>query len=169
MKKILYLMVGLPGSGKTTFAKQLVKILDNTDYVSRDDIRFRYFKENNVTFNKEFFTYEKQVCDEFYSTLAKSIQEGHDVIADATHLTRKSRSKTIANVKKYLEQDISVMIIYLNIPYKNCFVRNNKRQGFALVPTQELEKMNNNFETPDKNIERNIDHIFEIKEEDLLC
>lgn len=36
----LFIMMGVPGSGKTTLAKKLVEDKPNTIRVSRDDIRF---------------------------------------------------------------------------------------------------------------------------------
>ena len=39
-KNILYIMIGAPGSGKTTIAKNTCSAQDNTIHISRDEIRF---------------------------------------------------------------------------------------------------------------------------------
>ena len=57
-KNKLYVMIGVPGSGKSTFIKNNKKEKDI--YVSRDQIRFKYLKEG-----EPYFTHEKQVFKEF--------------------------------------------------------------------------------------------------------
>ena len=51
-KPILALMVGIPGSGKTTFAKKFCKYFHYT-YISRDDIRFSKIEDKDDYFDKE--------------------------------------------------------------------------------------------------------------------
>ena len=52
----LYVLVGCPGSGKSTWAK---KHLADTYYVSRDEIRFGLLKAGDDYFSHEDEVYEK--------------------------------------------------------------------------------------------------------------
>ena len=61
---ILYIMCGVPGSGKSTWARE--HLTDNDVYVSRDDIRFSFLKEGDDYFSKE---------DMVWDTIVKSINE----------------------------------------------------------------------------------------------
>ena len=40
MKSTLYVMIGVPGAGKSTFARNVLKNINNAMYVSRDSIRY---------------------------------------------------------------------------------------------------------------------------------
>lgn len=57
MKKI-YLLCGIPGSGKSTWAKNHLD--DNSIWISRDLIRFSMVSEE-----EEYFSKEKEVFKEF--------------------------------------------------------------------------------------------------------
>ena len=56
MKKILYIMCGISGSGKSTFVKNNLK--ENEVWISRDKIRFSLVKENEKYFSKENLVYK---------------------------------------------------------------------------------------------------------------
>ena len=61
MKNKLYVICGVPGTGKSTFCKNhLTMFGDNVKYVSRDDIRFSIVKEN-----EEYFSHETEVFNKF--------------------------------------------------------------------------------------------------------
>ena len=51
MKKHLYLMMGVAGSGKSTYAKNILK--DGDIYISRDEIRYSLLTEEDDYFAKE--------------------------------------------------------------------------------------------------------------------
>ena len=53
MTKTLWLMCGAPGSGKSWFAKNILKTDDTWQYISRDEIRFSLIKEGEDYFGKE--------------------------------------------------------------------------------------------------------------------
>ena len=46
----LFLMMGIPGSGKTTWTSKYLRKLDK--YVSRDEVRFSMVAENEEYFSK---------------------------------------------------------------------------------------------------------------------
>ena len=88
MKNKLYIMCGIPGSGKSTYAKTY---LTNTLYVSRDEIRFKLVKED-----EDYFSKENEVFDTFIAKINEGLRQSLDVVADATHLNSKSRLKLLA-------------------------------------------------------------------------
>ena len=66
----LFIMMGVPGSGKTTLAKKLVEDKPNTIRVSRDDIRFSLLEKGDEYFAKEdkvfkTFTYTIKIWSGF--------------------------------------------------------------------------------------------------------
>ena len=140
MKKHLYLMMGVPGSGKSTYAKNILKYGDI--YVSRDEIRYSLLTDED-----DYFAKENEVIKTFIESIDKSlVMEEYcgDVYADATHLSPKGR----AQVLKQLKNKDRVSVIYLDIPLNVILERNAKRTGRALVPEDVVRRMYNSIQLP---------------------
>ena len=142
MKKHLYLMMGVPGSGKSTYVKNILK--DGDIYISRDEIRYSLLTEED-----DYFAKENEVIKTFIDNIDKSlINEEYcgDVYADATHLSPKSR----AQVWNKLNNKDKVSVIYLDIPLNIILERNAQRKGRALVPENVVRRMYNSIILPTK-------------------
>lgn len=142
MKKHLYLMVGVPGSGKSTYAKNILKYGDI--YISRDEIRYSLLTEED-----DYFAKENEVIKTFIDNIDKSLVNEEycgDVYADATHLSPKSR----AQVLNQLKNKDKVSAIYLDIPLDLILERNAQRKGRALVPENVVRRMYNSVILPTK-------------------
>ena len=139
MSPRLYILCGLPASGKSTFAWNFIK---NNDirYVSRDEIRFSMIKEN-----EEYFSHEKEVFKKFAGTIAQTLIDGFDVIADATHLNRISRDKLIRAIDQYTIE-YTITYIVLETSLETCMKRNTLREGRARVPDSVMKSMAENWE-----------------------
>ena len=142
MKKHLYLMMGVPGSGKSTYAKNILKYGDI--YISRDEIRYSLLTEED-----DYFAKENEVIKTFIDNIDKSLVNEEycgDVYADATHLSPKSR----AQVLNQLKNKDKVSAIYLDIPLDLILERNAQRKGRALVPENVVRRMYNYIILPTK-------------------
>lgn len=140
MKNKLYIMSGVPGSGKSTFANLY---FPGAVYVSRDEIRFNLVKEN-----EEYFSREDEVYDTFINKIKKALNENKDVIADATHLNQYSRLKLI-KLSGVDPEKTEIVVIFMRIPLKECIARNEKRKGTrSYVPPSVIAKMFKNLRTP---------------------
>lgn len=140
MKKHLYLMMGVPGSGKSTYAKNILKYGDI--YVSRDEIRYSLLTDED-----DYFAKENEVIKTFIESIDKSLgmeEYCGDVFADATHLSPKGR----AQVLNQLKNKDRVSVIYLDIPLNVILERNAKRAGRALVPEDVVRRMYNSIQLP---------------------
>ena len=87
----LFILCGPAGSGKSTWLANV--FMQNWDksmsvIISRDEIRFSILAEDEPYFSKE-----DQVYREFIWEIYNSLKNGEDVVADATNLNDKSRSK----------------------------------------------------------------------------
>lgn len=140
MKKHLYLMMGVPGSGKSTYAKNILKYGDI--YISRDEIRYSLLTDED-----DYFAKENEVIKTFIESIDKSLgmeEYCGDVFADATHLSPKGR----AQVLNQLKNKDRVSVIYLDIPLNIILERNAKRTGRALVPEDVVRRMYNSIQLP---------------------
>ena len=142
MKKHLYLMMGVPGSGKSTYVKNILKYGDI--YVSRDEIRYSLLTEED-----DYFAKETEVIKLFIQTINEALVNRDyqgNVYADATHLSPKGR----AQVLNQLKNKNKVSVIYLDIPLNIILKRNAQREGRAFVPEKVVRRMYNSIILPTK-------------------
>lgn len=124
----VHLMIGIPGSGKTTFVKKLKRTVKGKNYqlVSTDVVR-----KNNPGID------EKEVWPYVYKTAAEYLNQGIDVIFDATNTTPKVRDRLKDNLKQYIET-FDIIAYYFPTDYKICtqrvIERNKKRNALYLPP-----------------------------------
>ena len=140
MNNTLYITVGLPGSGKSTYAKNFIKDKD-IEYLSSDSLRAVYGKsEEDQTVTPLVFGHIKRKVDEF-------LKDGKNVLVDATSVNRKERSDYINTAKKY---GAKVVAIVFKMDRQGLIDRNKKRgeQGGRVVPDFVIDKMLNKFEEP---------------------
>ena len=140
MNNTLYITVGLPGSGKSTYAKEFIKGKE-IEYLSSDSLRAVYGKdETDQSVTSIVFGHIKRKVDEF-------LKDGKNVMVDATSVNRKERSDYISTAKKY---GAKVVAIVFKMDRQGLIDRNKKRgeQGGRVVPDWVIDKMLNKFEEP---------------------
>ena len=121
----LYVMIGVAGSGKSTFAKQI----PCASRVCPDSIRKEWFgdeacqKEPERVFERAYKTTEDLLCCNF------------DVIFDATNTTAFARKKLLNRVDGITCRKVAV---YLNTPLDECKRRNVQRE--RKVPDAVIER-----------------------------
>ena len=93
MKHILIVMIGVAGIGKSYLAKHILDTHEDCTIVSRDAIRFAKLQDDD-----DYFKYEDEVEANYYNAISAAIQTHEYVIADATHITKKSRRKLFSNI-----------------------------------------------------------------------
>lgn len=130
-KKTLIVMMGLPASGKTTYAKSIAQKHKKVKYISRDEIRFNFLKNKESYFAKEKIVY-KTLIKEIKNALSK---DNEIVIVDATHINEASRNKLFNNINNsIIENEAVVRFYYIDTPIEECIKRNEKREGMLKVP-----------------------------------
>ena len=127
----LFMMIGAPGSGKSYFAKEKLRpLIENCDYVSRDEIRFSLMKDGDV-----YFAHERETYNIFIKSISDSLMSSRNVIADAIHINWPSRRKLINNLKKIINLDgIDVVPVMVSCSRETALKRNSGREGLACVP-----------------------------------
>lgn len=137
---VLYVMVGIPGSGKSYIADILAKEI-NGAVVSRDAIRFNCLNEED-----EYFAKEKEVFKEYLNEIQYYLDIGKSVIADATHLNAPSRIKLLSNL--YFTEEDYIVPMVIRTPFEVCSERNAQRTGRSRVPDDVLKSMYDSLTDP---------------------
>ena len=140
MNNTLYITVGLPGSGKSTYAKNFIKDKE-IEYLSSDSLRAVYGKsEEDQSVTSFVFGHIKKKVDEF-------LKDDKNILVDATSVNRKERSDYINTAKKY---GAKIVVIVFKMDRQGLIERNKKRgeQGGRVVPDWVIDKMLAKYEEP---------------------
>jgi len=119
-KQVLYIMVGLPYSGKTTLTKELVNRF-GFEVVSMD----KTIDEENldpVTMTQEDWNI---VYSHGYKKLKKLLLDGKTVILDLGNLKRSERDTARAIAEKI---NVPSKLIYINVPVEEIKDRRQKNE-----------------------------------------
>lgn len=97
---ILYVLVGIPGSGKSTWVENQEWAKDCA-YISTDKLVEEEAKRKGSTYNEVFHDYMKEattlMCEEVIAARASN----QNIIWDQTSTTVKSRAKKLRMLSKY--------------------------------------------------------------------
>lgn len=120
---VFMMLVGLPGSGKSTFAE---KMKDKFDVHSSDAIRLEMFgDETDQTHNNEVF-------NELHKRVNESLKNHRSCIYDATNISRKYRKSFLKTIEKfdYVKKIACVFATDIEV----CLERNSNRS--RVVPEE---------------------------------
>lgn len=126
----LFITVGIPGSGKSTWTKNHLR---TAVYVSTDAIRKEINEDETSQKNANV------VFDIFHDRIKKALRDGKDVIADATNISRRSRK----NLLNLVHNGIKAYALWFDVPVNIALKRNACRKRH--VPESVIFRMQNNL------------------------
>lgn len=130
-----FVMIGIPGSGKSTKALELSKKY-NAEIFSSDKIAFEMYGHNNINNGKEVFK-------EMNRRIEEALKDGKNVIFDSTNTKIPARNRRIELAKKYKCEKIGV---WMKTDFKECYKRNRARE--RKVPGWRIAQIINSFQEP---------------------
>lgn len=117
----VYVLVGLPGAGKTTYAKTMLK---NTVILGTDMIRKEYYGKEMTPRGYV------RVRRELVRRVAKATAAGRDVAVDCTNLTKKRRRRLLLA----LPEGCRVIAVWIKTPLIQALKNNAARSRHVPVP-----------------------------------
>lgn len=133
----IYIMVGLPASGKSTYADKLCK--ENPDIIIHSSDKLReelYGDENTQEHNADLFV-------ELHRRIKRDLSAGKSVIYDATNINKKRRRAFLSELKNIKCKKVCVCIA---TPYELCLKYNKERNRY--VPEDVIKRMYMNWCPP---------------------
>lgn len=112
-----HLIMGLSGSGKTTYAKNIVNLRGGV-LLSSDSLRNEYYGDESVQDNPSFI-FEQMRIRTLYA-----LKDDKDVVYDATNLSAKRRK----NLLKQLPKNIVKVCHCILTPLETCIENDKKRE-----------------------------------------
>lgn len=129
------MMIGIPGSGKSTFAEKIAKD-ENAIVISSDNLREELFdnvwefKKNNLLFG------------EMFQRTHTYLSQGKSVVFDATNIRRSQRKQILKKFKPYYKE-----CYYLKTPLEKVLRQNLMRNRH--VPEEVIVRMYNRIQEPE--------------------
>ena len=122
MEKTLAIIIGIPGSGKSTFYRE--RLADDYVRVNLDTLKTRHQEELLIT---------------------ECIREGKSFAVDNTNPTRADRQRYIP-----LAQSAGYRIVgyFMESKIKDCMERNDKRTGKERLPAKAVAAISNQLQMP---------------------
>lgn len=136
-----YILVGAPGSGKSTWGKKIAQNNPNLVRLCPDEFRAKFgWGEGDQSVSPQAFAATR-------SGMETALKEGKDVLIDATSMNRKSRKDFVDIAKKHNAKKIAVVF---EATRETLIERNKKRgeEGGRVVPTDVIDRMLGKYEVP---------------------
>lgn len=125
---------GLPASGKSTYAKNLLKKEQGRwKRINRDDLRAMFDESTYSKDNEDFIRLAQD------NLIVAALNDGYDVIIDNTHLVPNTLKK-LHNLLSSVG-DVKVIEKAFNVSITECIQRNAQREGRARVPDKVIHDM----------------------------
>lgn len=141
--KTFILLSAIPGSGKSTWAKNYQKQHPNTYIVASDDVRAR------VAGSMVNFEHEPEVWKTFLEDIhAYGEIEDVTVIADSTNLKNEYRRYYLQQTPEF---DVH-KLVYFHIPFDICKIQNKMREKQRIVSDSGMESLISEFEEPTQDV-----------------
>lgn len=135
--QFFYMMVGLPGSGKSWYAEHK---LPNAVIYSSDAIREELL--GDVSDQSQ----QGLVFQTLHDCVLNGLRSGLDVGYDATNINYKRRREFLQRVKALNIPNLKTVCVFLAPPYARCVERNANRD--RIVPESVIARMYQSFDIP---------------------
>lgn len=132
-----FMMVGLPGSGKSSFIKTLM-IQDRLSVHSSDELRVEMFGDiDEQTKNHLLFK-------ELHKRIINDLKAGKHTLFDATNINKKQRKRFLNLISSI---DCKTICVFMNTDIGECKRRNQLRE--RKVPDHVIMRMADQLQIPD--------------------
>lgn len=135
-KPVLYMFVGLPGSGKSNYTRKLAKKTGSSVH-SSDNIRKELYGDERIQGDGN------AVFNILHSRVKEDLREGKSTIYDACNISYKRR---MAFLQELNNIPCKKVCIFIATPFEKCLENNAKRERH--VPIEVIKNMLKHFDTP---------------------
>lgn len=141
----LWMLVGMPGSGKSTWVQAQTTENEDDLYVASTDMILESIAIfSGKTYNEVFKDHIKTAEKQMYEGVMRAVNNNHYIIWDQTNLTRKSRAKKLIMIPDHYEK----IAVVFPTPESDEWKRRLDSRPGKTIPHHVLETMSGTFEEP---------------------
>ena len=139
------MLVGIPCSGKSTYAEKLKTIpyWSNAVVLSTDAYIEKVAQEHNTTYREIFEDCIDEATRQLELAFIEAKDKGRNLIWDQTNLSRKARKKKLSKLPSLYARGV----IYFDVTLEEALRRNENREG-KYIPKSVLKRMYHQLEVP---------------------
>lgn len=138
-----YIMVGIPASGKTTWARR--KSSEGMVNIALDRIRAEVYGRTPFHLDPRL---ESEVWAIAYDQCVESLEQGKSVIIDSMALTRDFRHSIMRHIEGRCARTVRWIAVFLDTPLEIALERNKNRDKRVLENV--IREMEKHLQAPDK-------------------
>lgn len=140
----LFILIGLPASGKSTFAQIARKRNSKIKYISSDELRkeFSEFKDNH---SRIFYIMNKITIH--------MLSENNNVIYDSTNLEKRYRKDLFNKIRKMALENVKVEAVFIHKGLNYAIEQSKKRKNRDDVTEKLIRDMYETMQLPSINID----------------
>lgn len=142
----ILVLVGAPGSGKSTFAKYFLRTEENWMRLCRDDFRTMHFTWANMSEREE-----KMITDMIDVSIESLLNRRFNVIVDATHCKIEYLNHYIDKFNHLADISFKIFETDPNVLQKRCEQRN--RETGKYIPARVIKRYAKDLEEIKKNFD----------------
>jgi hypothetical protein len=150
------MLVGVPGSGKSTWRKLNYLQLQNYRLLSTDDYIEEVAKDQNMTYNEAFADAIGRATTAMESAIKDTIENKQSAIFDQTNVTKKSRAKKL---KQFLSAGYNCEAYYFESKLSLSEV--NDLRPTKVIPSHIYYKMLHDLEVP--SVDEGFDYVYHVR------
>ena len=139
----LYVLVGIPGSGKSTWVVNQRWDMSKTAFVSTDGLVEAYAKEQGKTYSEVFDEYMPKAVKLMAAQVVEARKAGKDIVWDQTSTTIASRAK-----KFKMLPDYEAIAVVFKTPDDEELRRRLKSRPGKHIPQRVIYQMKEHWQDP---------------------
>lgn len=139
-----YILVGVPGSGKSTWIAKAPVDWANTVVASTDNYVDREAKKQGKTYSEVFKATMPAAVNDMARTVIDAVKNKQDIIWDQTSTTRSTRAKKL----RMLPADYEKIAVVFPTPDEKELTRRLGSRPGKEIPPQVMKQMTTGWEEP---------------------
>lgn len=137
------MLVGVPGSGKSTWVSNQQWDLSNTVFASTDKFVEQYAAGEGKTYNEVFEDFMSEATNLMNQEVIVACKQGKDVVWDQTNITVKSRKKKFNMLPEY-----EAIAVVFDTPEWEVLDKRLKGRPGKVIPRRVVYQMIEHLQVP---------------------
>lgn len=142
--KTLYMLIGVPGAGKSTWLATQMFDYNKTVIASSDNYIEKKAEEVGQTYNTVFKDVIKDATKDMNEKISFAIKNNFDIVWDQTNVTADSRKKKLARIPKSYKK----IAVVFKIPDAEEHARRLSSRPGKNIPPDVVSDMISKFQMP---------------------